>query len=423
MLLRRFPVPPDAALVFVAFTVSNLLALISVFWFLPGIVELEAVAWLALAALCLLSLEEHQLLQTLSRRLVGGWVLLPFVVYAGLSVVWSVAWQVTLSRWISLLCLILVGAFIGIRCSPRQLGMYLAVFGGLVLLVSAFLVLLVPGIGVMNYHSIQGAWKGIYWHKNHLGIFSSFVTVVLLTNAIAAWQGSGRSWLLYGALYLVSLGFVAQTDSVAAYLTLIVLHVLILLAVAHLKLKPRLRGGHYAIMSAVLLLIAVIVLGNLKPLFGVFNRNPSLTGRVPMWGHLMDMYVAKRLLTGYGLNAFWHVESHRTSMQLAAGYPDQIVIADNGFIDVLVGTGLVGLGTFLLFYVTLWGRAIRQAWTATGIWDQFPVFVMAFILLANMSWSMIFENEGFFMLLMTTLLFMLPMPSGTASGQKSSTHT
>jgi hypothetical protein len=35
----------------------------------------------------------------------------------------------------------------------------------------------------------------------------------------------------------------------------------------------------------------------------------------------------------------------------------------------------------------------------------FPVILMAYTLLANISWSLLFENEGFFMLIMIAVLF------------------
>ena len=93
-------------------------------------------------------------------------------------------------------------------------------------------------------------------------------------------------------------------------------------------------------------------------------------------------------------------------MGQAAGYPDPIVIADNGFIDILVNTGYIGLILFLIFYFGAWWRSIKYAHAkAKDINGIFPLILMSYTLIANISWSLIFENESFFMLIMISVLF------------------
>ena len=97
-------------------------------------------------------------------------------------------------------------------------------------------------------------------------------------------------------------------------------------------------------------------------------------------------------------------------MQHLARYPDPIVIADNGFIDILMSTGVFGLILFLVFYAGLWTRAARHAWNATDMNGLFPLIVMAYGLLANLTWSLLFENESFMMLVMIALTFAISTP-------------
>src|SRR6185295_11567127 len=102
---------------------------------------------------------------------------------------------------------------------------------------------------------------------------------------------------------------------------------------------------------------------------------------------------------------FWYLYPHRVAMQMAAGYPDPIVISDNGFIDILVNTGYIGLLLFIVFYLGMWWRSIDFAGKATDIYGFFPTLLMAYSLLANITWSLLFENEGFIMLIMISVLF------------------
>ncbi len=124
-----------------------------------------------------------------------------------------------------------------------------------------------------------------------------------------------------------------------------------------------------------------------------------------MWTYLFDTYINKQPLGGYGFNAFWYLGSHRVAMGQAAGYPDPIVIADNGFIDILVNTGYTGLILFLIFYIGIWWNSIKFAIKAKDMNGIFPVILMSFTLLANVSWSLIFENESFMMFVMISVLF------------------
>jgi O-antigen ligase len=206
---------------------------------------------------------------------------------------------------------------------------------------------------------------------------------------------------------LYSFVFIYQTDSAASYIVTLLLNGAFLLSLLFLKFKEKLRKSHYLVFLVVLALAAVGLFANIDRFFGIFNRSTSLTGRIPMWSHVFETYFSKRPMLGYGFNAFWYVESHRVEVGLAAGYPDPIVIADNGFLDILINTGYVGIILFLLFYCGVWWCSIAYASRARDINGFFPVIVMLYSLAANLTWSLIFENEGFLMLVMASIMFSL----------------
>lgn len=280
----------------------------------------------------------------------------------------------------------------------------LSVLGIFILFISSIFVFFEPTIGVMNYYSIQGAWKGLYWHKNHMGLIAAFINILFIVNIIDGLQ-SKRPYLAFWGLYLYSLFFIYKTDSVAAYLTTISIHAVIMLTFLWIRFRKNIRSFHYLAFIVFLALASLTLYMNMDYFLGLFNRNASLTGRIPMWTHLFDTYLSQRPFLGYGFNAFWYLDPHRVAMQKAAGYPDPIVIADNGFIDILVNTGILGLTLFSIFYFVLWWRSIKYAGKAKDIIGLFPVILMSYTLLANISWSLIFENENFFMLIMISVLF------------------
>jgi O-antigen ligase len=259
----------------------------------------------------------------------------------------------------------------------------------------------------MNYHIIQGAWKGIYWHKNHMGLIASFVSILFLINIINSFRLKEKYKFAWVILYLFSLLFIFETDSVAAYITTLFTNGGIVLALIWLKFKKAINKYHYIFFIIILIFVLLILYINIDRFLGIFNRNTTLTGRLPMWSFLYNTYIIKRPIGGFGFNAFWYIDTNRIAIQQAAGYPDPVVIADNGFIDILVNTGFIGLFLFSIFYIGAWWRSIKFAWKANSINGFFPLVLLSFTLIANISWSLIFENESFFMLIMISVVFFI----------------
>ena len=405
MFLKNYRQTSELLLIFSLFFLSNILVFAYAFWLVPVLVLLVTSVWVLLTALTLWAWNKHHLMPGFIDTLKRNWIILPFLIFSALSISWSVKWDVSLYRWLVLLCTIITGSYIGLRYSLKEIISLLSVFGVYILLVSSIFVFLFPDVGIMNYHIIQGAWKGVYWHKNHMGLLTTFINILFLFNTITSFASGQKNVLLWGGLYIYSLIFLFQTDSVASYLTTIFLHGLLLCAFLFLKFRHNIRRVHYVLIGVLVVLASVILYINLDRFFVLFNRNTTLTGRIPLWNYLFSAYIDKRPLTGYGFNAFWYVKSHQETTQLAAGYPDTIIIADNGFLDILVNTGYVGLILFLLFYGNVWWHTLRYAWRARDIQAFFPVILMFYTLVANISWSLIFENEGFFMLIMIAILF------------------
>ncbi len=405
MLAKKNERYSDPLLIFGLFLFSNVTAFVYVRWLVPEIVFGNSVAWLILAILCIWLMNKQAILSKFIENLKRNWIILPFLIFSGFSIFWSVYWEISLYRWLVLVCTIFTGGYVGLRYDLKKIIEFLSVFSIYILLFSSILIFFAPQVGVMNYYIIQGAWKGLYWHKNHMGLIATFANTLFLINVINSLQSKERRALFWGLLYCYSLLVVYQSDSVAAYIVVLGLHGLISVALLLLKFGKKLRRTHYLLFVLVLMVASLIFYVNADLFFGIFNRNTTLTGRVPMWTYLFDAYISKRPFLGYGFNAFWYLGAHRVAVQSVAGYPDPVIISDNGFIDILVNTGWVGLILFAIFYLGAWWRSIKGASRAIDITGIFPLILMANTLLANVSWSLLFENESFFMLIMISVLF------------------
>lgn len=407
----------QALLAFFAFFMANFSAFFNTIWLMPQTVLAMSAFWLYLALIAVWILATNKDLSFFFKALKGNWFVFPFLIFSAASCFWSIQWDISLYKWLLLIFTIIVGGTIGLRYNLKEISILLSGFGMLILIISAYLIFFIPYIGVMNYHSIQGAWRGLYWHKNHFGLIASFCNLLFLINLINSIQVKQRQKYAWGLLYLLSLVFIFKSDSVAAYFTTLALNIGTIIAFLWLKFRKKIRRVHYWIFFSSLILLLLIFFLNRDLIFGIFNRNASLTGRVPMWRFLFNTYLGKRPFLGYGFNAFWYDSIHRVTIQVAAGYPDPIVISDNGFIDILVNTGVVGLILFLVFYFGMWWRSFKAAKEAKDLFGLFPVILMCYTLIANISWSLLFENESFFMLVMFSVLFCISKNSSdTAKG-------
>jgi exopolysaccharide production protein ExoQ len=411
MLPPKYQRIPELFLMFGLFFLSNIAVVINVIWLDPTLTLIQAVSWGILSSFSVLILYRMGLLTDFWDILRKNWMILPFVIFAGLSVIWSIYSAISFHKWLILLFTVIAGGYIGLRYSLREIIHYLSIFGVYILFLSILLVFFAPKIGIMNYHNIQGAWRGMYWHKNHMGLVAAFFNTLFLINVIYFIQSARRNIWLWLGMYVFSLIFVYQSDSVAAYITTLFLHGTVLLAVLLLKFGGKISKTQYVYFFAAAILISIVLYLNVDVFFGVFGRNTTLTGRTLLWSNLFSDYFSQRPFLGYGFNAFWYSLSHRTATQLAAGYPDPIVISDNGFIDILMNTGYIGLFLFLVFYFRICWQSIQHGLRAVDLIGTFPLILMIFISLANISWSLIFENENFFMLVMISALFCINKPS------------
>jgi exopolysaccharide production protein ExoQ len=391
-------------ILFLSLFAANITVFHGVIWLFPQIVLFLFFIWFFLALACFLIIRQRRFHRVFISFALENSHILPFLIFAGLSIFWSVAWQVSLLRWLTLFATLIVGVYLGYRYPPVDIFRFISLFIAGLFLFNVFYVVLLPDFGIMNYYTIQGAWKGIFWHKNHLGFIVAFSSLFFLVNTILAHVQKQKNTLVFLGAYLFSLFVLFKTDSVGAILTLVVAHGVIMIGLAYIKFAHRLSRIHYIFLAGLFAMTILVVFLNLETIFGFLGRNTTMTGRIPMWGYVFETYLSQKLLLGYGFNAFWYVADYRIDIGLAARYPDPIVIADNGFLDILFNTGYIGLILFLFFYGNAIWRSLLFAIRGKNILDLFPLILLVFITVANISWTILFENEGFFFLILVMVL-------------------
>lgn len=404
------------ALVFIwvgAFILSNLRA--TMFWRLlvvgfgfDALPWAEISLWLLVTWLALRSLWREGLFSEYLSYWRKNWTLALFVFVSLCSISWSVAPEVTIYRSLALFFSTFAGSYIGYRYSVREIMELLYHFGAYLLLVSAVVALLIPSAGVMLNEPYTGSWRGVFWHKNHLGAVAPFFTAVYLLSAIENLSKSRQQYLVRDIFfYVISLALAILSRSAAALALLIVLHGSVFIAYVWVRVNTRLRSLHYYGLLGLGVGALLMVVFNLDFVFGLFNRTPTLTGRVPLWIYLFNEAVLHKPWLGYGFGALWTLEEFRVGVQHLLGWPYQVVIADNGFLDILLHVGAVGFLPFVVVLFIFCGRSLRHALSQRTLMSFFPLIVFVYAVFANISFSMFLETETFVWLLIVAGLFVL----------------
>ena len=149
------------------------------------------------------------------------------------------------------------------------------------------------------------------------------------------------------------------------------------------------------------------MLSNLEFVFGLFNRSTTLTGRVGLWNYLLRDVVSQRLWWGHGFGAAWTLDSFREEVRKHVGWASQPLIADNGFLDILLHLGIVGLILLIGILLIVMFRSCRYAIAQKTLAGFIPLLFLLYALLANIPFSLFAETEVFIWLLLVSINFML----------------
>jgi O-antigen ligase len=296
------------------------------------------------------------------------------IVWALSSVVWSDATLITVRRGCALALTSLLGVFVGVRYSARQRVELLATALLVVTALSVGLSLWAPSIGTaLDSGSSDWVWIGAFGHKNMLGKVSVLAFVVFAFQLLASPR---RTLYLVGTA--LALLLLVQSHSRGAQVAGV--------AVIAVGL------GAYAIRkSGKALPIALIVCGvvfagiiswlltDWDVIVSQLGRDATLTGRTVLWERVL-LWIPDHLWIGRGYNAFWGVESGESAdIRLLSGW--DVPHSHNGFLDVVLDLGLVGLGLFVCACLSSIVRAVRLLRAGPSAIAAWPfVFLVLFIL-------------------------------------------
>lgn len=331
-------------------------------------------------------------------------LLVGFLAICTATVFWSVAPIATLFHVIVLSCATSIAAYIGMRCKLNELLQYLSWFGAVVVFASIYLALVDPPNGMQTFYG-PDVWRGIFWHKNHLGSVTAFFSAVLLLHILDVRARATKvTTIVLVLIYAGTLLAIYKSHSAGGYLVATILHITVIMSLLWIRFAKFLRWRDYVLLAIAVLSIVGILLVNLDIVFSTFGKNTTLTGRTNLWAYLLEAVVSNRPFLGYGIGSLWGDDQFRSQIHEMIGWY-QPVIGDNGFIDILLGVGLVGLVVIAANFVVAWRGAIRYLLAEKNVSSCLPLLIMSFAVFSNISFSLLIEIEVLVWGLMVVALF------------------
>jgi exopolysaccharide production protein ExoQ len=307
------------------------------------------------------------------------------LVVAGLSFLWAEKPDLVFRRSISLLGTSLFGVVLAAQFTfDEQLRTLRGVFR---LAATACLVLLAvaPSYAMASDYG-GGAARGIFTHKNLFG--AAMALGILVEWYLAESRGLARV-TRYVALCLYPVLLVLSHSATSVVTVTATLGILWLFEKFHRR---------YQIPLPVLMLfflglvVCVSLFGIDASLFTeMLGRSSDLTGRTDLWKSVGEMILAHPLL-GFGISGFWGGASTESyAVESYIGWSP--TYSHNGYLEILLSLGMVGMGLFLIFLWTGLHRALRLAEHKISKQDLWPLAFFVFFIIHNLAeCSIVWQN-------------------------------
>lgn len=301
------------------------------------------------------------------------WLLL-IVALALASAFWSDDPLLTIRRGIALFCTTLFGAYIAERyCFKQQLRLLAITFS-----IAAVLSLLFQLLGLGRAVDDAPGWIGIFTQKNSLGVIMAFGCAVLLLMRKSD-EVYGR-WATVGAALCFLLLLLSQ--SLTALVMFFALLTMFPLCRA-LRRSYRALFGLAAVTIPLLIYVCNWAFENLDVVTEFVGKDVTLTGRVELW-ILSCVMALQRPLLGYGYEAFWRGGEGPSSAiwNLLSWDPPH---SHNGFLEIWLALGFVGISLFAAGFLVYVGRAIRYLRSTEGFEGYWPLIFLVLLFLSNLT--------------------------------------
>ena len=363
--------------------------------FPDSLVQLSLVATYFIS-IALLAMRPKTLVLALRRN----YFLFSLLLFTSASFIWSDSPITTLYFSVKLVGTSLFGIYLGVRFKSSEILQFLVYVFTFGALFSVLFSLVLP-----DYGTNQGSWNGIYRHKNFLGrlmilnvLFSSLLRPTKLSKRIFKKVVIGLSF---------SLILLSNSKGALTYFLIMVIISSILYYL--LSLKDMIAIPLALIVMCITFFVALLTALNIEFLVtDLLGKDLTFTGRTDIWNACIYMLREKPLL-GYGYAAFWRGLGSPSEYVLLRANWLAIPHAHNGFLDLSLEIGLLGLALFIISLLYNFLKIIIQTYRCHSKDFLWCFFYLMCIILFNISESEFLKNNTLAWVLYVTISSIVPL--------------
>lgn len=308
--------------------------------------------------------------------------LISLITLSLLSTLWSDFPLVTLRESLEFTGLTLFALYMVTRFTSEEQFQLLAITLGLIAIFSLIIALLLPTYGIMQWRpsgeNHPGSWRGVFGHKNSLGLHADFCLIVFLLLDVRERKQRIIKW----GVIMLSLGLSMLSKSGGATMTmLIVLCLIPFYKTLHNHIYKRIISYCTAIMLVVG--VTTLLLLKLDAFLDLLGKDATLTGRDCLWGGTLGM-LERRPILGYGYGGFW-LGSDSGGNVVRDLCKWGIPHSHNGFLEIGINLGLVGFFIFIFGYFRTVRHAFRNLYLSASNKAIWPFVFVTLLLLVNIT--------------------------------------
>jgi O-antigen ligase len=323
-------------------------------------------------------------------------LLIAFLAFAWLSIIWSVEPAVSMHRSLLMVGAAGVGWYIGDRFTLRNQVRLLSWLGWTAAATTVVALFTWNRLArATNNH--LGEWSGIYVNRNSLALVLS---VGLLGSMFFLRTARHRRFVRYAIWLQAILLFLTRSKT-----GVIGLGVAFAVALVVHWLRKQ-RSTSLRPLAAAYVVFATFATTGLfvhwywADIIKRLNRNTDLTGRTTIW-QLVRWFGHLHPWRGWGFEAIWTNTRAIGQAQAANGQFNLKGIpggwpyaAHNGYYEIQVGLGYLGLALLVLFLGHASWRAFQFAWNRRSVESLWPLAFLAFAMVVNFSESLFVSSEA-----------------------------
>lgn len=324
-----------------------------------------------------------------------------FFLFCGLSILWSDFPVVAFKRYIKALGDVAVILIVLTEAEPvESLKRVLIRLGFILFPLSVLFIRYYPSLG----EAVTQDWTmeaiGVAQQKNSLGgiCFIYGLVFIWCFDSLYCQRGNpsrARRLLAYGSILAMIIWLLHQCNSMTSITGLAMAGSVMLLS-RRLSSSGKRTWVHLLVISVITGCIFSLFLDPASGLISALGRNPNLTGRTVIWHLVLSLHTNPWIGTGF--ESFWLGQRLE---EMSAAMPNFIPNeAHNGYLEVYLNLGWVGLTTLALLLATGYRRVIATLHKDPQTGALFLAFFLATIIES-------FTEAAFRMMGLTWMLLLL----------------